>query len=277
MRRITVYVVDTIVLMWYLDGRTVSVQPNVKVSIQEGPDQILFYVSQSCASMPNTRDREICSLLGDQGRVAIDKLALLQFVSMPWGELMLFLEDEGVPISLGLQQRQRATYRWQPGLPDVPDIPISAPQSSGAPLSSTEWPDSHEASELQTPIRRRSDNGSVATPSPSSPAAGLKTGDMPWNGPRPGPLSPNKPRRHNRSSSTLDQSTVRMLELSAVSPIAFPTLRLPHGSGGEFDDYRSSQDDDRDSSNGVYGELHVSSDQNELYRFADLHLYRIGL
>lgn len=261
MRRTTIYVVDTIALMWYLDGRTVSVQPDVKVSIEETPDQVLFYVSQSCASMPRTRDREICSLLGDQGRVAIDKLALLQFVSMPWDDLMLFLEDEGVPISSCLQQRPRATYQWQPGPPDVPDISLSVTQLPVSPLSNAEWPDLHEALQLRTPVSNRSESagahGFLPALSPLSPAAEPKNVDRHRNG--HSPLSPNRPRQRNRSSGALDiQSALRRLELTAVSPVAFPTLQLPHASGDESGDYRSSQDDERDPSTGIHGEFYVS-------------------
>ena len=61
MRKTSIYVVDTIIIMWNLDGKTVNVQPDVKVSLDEAEEQVTFYVSKACAAMPPTRVSDVVS------------------------------------------------------------------------------------------------------------------------------------------------------------------------------------------------------------------------
>ncbi|TFY59494.1 hypothetical protein EVJ58_g5749 [Rhodofomes roseus] len=244
MKNTSICIVDTVIIMWILAGNTVNVQSDVKVAIEERETDAVFYVSKACSSMPRTRDREICSLLGD--RVAIDKLALLQFVSMPWDDLLLYLEDEGVDTSTCIPQTtQESVYEQQqadseetvPESRPEPSEPQYLPIQTNTPLDSQQWPvlkDSVQTSSVETPL---SDPTHVQ---PFSP--GRKMGNAAWrtqpSASRSPPTINNAHRR--RSSSVVDRNTKADL-----------------GHGGHTDEGGAFwRETERDPANGVLGEIY---------------------
>lgn len=278
MRKTSIYVVDTIIIMWNLDGKTVNVQSDVKVSIDEAEEQVTLYVSSACAAMLRTRDREICSLLGDRDRVAIDKLALLQFVSMPWEDLLLYLEDEGVDVSTCIPQTTQESACVpevstpvsdgeqidEPALPPpslavLPQAPVDPPPVR---LEEQNRPVSNGAS----PVMRLRPDAPAFNPPPSgqsvlSEAQPLAVDETPHVR-RPAMLNGGKHRR--RRSSTIDLISTRLPDtMPAATPTMIaPPVSPPQGIGqrDDFDgvDPRSSRSEDRDPANGVLGELYVS-------------------
>lgn len=276
MRNTSIYVVDTIIIMWSLGGKSVKVQSDVKVSVDDAEEHLTFYVSKACAAMPRTRDREICSLLGDRDRVAIDKLALQQFVTMPWDDLLLYLEDEGVDLSTCIPQTtQKSAY--EPEVSAVVGVQVdkSALQSSPPALLQA----SVELSHVLPPEQKQpvGNGGSLnSTLRPDAPAFQLPPRSLPRvhaeqlieDGTRcvhnlATPL--NSAGNCRRRSSTLDHSRMPLLgTTSPAVPILVPPASSPQGASreGVFDvvDPRSSRSDDRDPANGVLGELYVSTD-----------------
>ena len=271
MRKSSIYVVDTIIIMWVLDGKTVKAQSDVKASIDEAEEQVTFYVSSACAAMPRTRDREICSLLGDRERVAIDKLALQQFVSMPWDDLLLYLEDEGVDVSTCIPQTtQESAYVPEVSAPPndggevdeplvvLPPPPLAilpqAPLDLGASEDEQKEPTNNDLS----PTRRlRPDAPTLVLPK-SRPSTGDKLSHV------RAPTAPDGGSYRRQHLPASDHVRMRSLDtsLSAVPNPMPPPVLLPQSPGHPeiFDgvDPRSSRSEDRDPANGVLGELYVS-------------------
>ncbi|KAH9928331.1 uncharacterized protein B0H18DRAFT_1118012 [Fomitopsis serialis] len=292
MRSTSIYVVDTVIVMWSLAGNTVNVQSDVKVAIVETEDSVIFYVSKACAAMPRTRDREICSLLGD--RVAIDKLALLQFVSMPWDDLLLYLEDEGVDISTCIPQTtQESTYEQEQVKVEptvsypVPPEPQQSPEPTVSQRSQPSEPQyspnpaappfvpSNSTNAPAERQRRSADVRDKNTEKPSAfhaspsrvPAREPEVQNQAWRTqpasyPTPA-LAPAQNNAHRRRASTLDQHILQQLETASsttsvpFAPAVPPQRREQSAGKGESTGGTPYQESERDRANGVLGEVYV--------------------